>query len=234
MRDRLIQICPGVSIVSKTWGCNVFFAGEGGVTLIDAGFPLDAKAIAGLIASLDPRGPSSLVATHCHLDHMGSMARLKTRFSCPVVAHQDDVDVIEGSRPYPTFKLDPLRTVYYKALGPLYPYECVEVDRAVVEGDVLEVLGGLRVLHTPGHTEGSMMLFQPERGLLFSGDTIRNERGVLDGPPPQFTPDLQLAFQSIESRVMPLDFDVLLPGHGDPIIGGARDRVAAMLSRKEY
>ena len=78
-----------------------------------------------------------------------------------------------------------------------------------------------------------MMLFQPESRLLFSGDTIRNESRVLDGPPPQFTPDLDGAFEHIEDRVMTLDFDTLLPGHGDAILTGARDAVGRMLDERK-
>lgn len=233
MRDHLIPIGPGLSMVGKTWGCNVYLLGEDKVSLIDAGFPLDTRSMRRVLRSLDPAGPRYLVATHCHLDHMGSMARLKEEFHCTVIAHQDDVAVMEGSEPYPTFKLDPLRAVYYKALGPLYPYEFVGVDRPVTDGDVIDLLGGLRIIHTPGHTAGSMMLFQPERRLLFTGDTIRNEDGVLDGPPPQFTPELETAFECIEAKVMPLDFDILLPGHGDPILSGARQAVGRMLEERE-
>lgn len=233
MTDTLVPVVPGLSMVAKTWGCNVYVMTDGGVSLIDAGFPLDTRKISKMIRSLEVAGQCSLVATHCHMDHMGSMARLEKEFSCTVIAHEKDVAVMEGTEPYPTFKLDPVRAVYYKVLAPLYPYEFVGVDRPVADGDVIDLLGGLTVVHTPGHTPGSMMLYQPERRLLFTGDTIRNEDGILDGPPPQFTPELETAFQAIEEKVMPLDFDILLPGHGDPILTGAREAVGRMLADRE-
>ena len=219
-------------MMRKTWGCNVYLVGEDRISLIDAGFPLDTRSIAKALRSLDASGPACMVATHCHLDHMGSMARLKKEFSCPVIAHELDVGIMEGTEPYPTFKLDPLRAAYYKILGPLYPYEFVAVDRGVIEGDVIDLLGGLRVIHTPGHTTGSMMLFQPDTRVLFTGDTIRNEDGVLEGPPPQFTPELEAAFEKIEEKVMPLDFNIILPGHGEPVMSDAREAVGRMLDER--
>ena len=233
VRDPLVQISAGLWMMARTWGCNVYIVGEGRPSLIDAGFPLDTRSIGRMLRSRDPAGPEYLVATHYHLDHMGSMSRLKKQFSCHVVAHQDDADIMEGTAPYPTFKLDPLRAFYYKVLGPLYPYECVKVDRRLTDGDVIDLMGGLTVVHTPGHTAGSMMLFQPDRRMLFTSDTIRNEDGVLDGPPPQYTPDMESAFESIEEKVMALDFDILLPGHGDVILSGAREAVGRMLQERK-
>jgi glyoxylase-like metal-dependent hydrolase (beta-lactamase superfamily II) len=233
VRDPLVQISAGLWMMARTWGCNVYIVGEGRPSFIDAGFPLDTRSIGRMLRSRDPAGPEYLVATHYHLDHMGSMSRLKKQFSCHVVAHQDDADIMEGTAPYPTFKLDPLRAFYYKVLGPLYPYECVKVDRRLTDGDVIDLMGGLTVVHTPGHTAGSMMLFQPDRRMLFTSDTIRNEDGVLDGPPPQYTPDMESAFESIEEKVMALDFDILLPGHGDVILSGAREAVGRMLQERK-
>jgi glyoxylase-like metal-dependent hydrolase (beta-lactamase superfamily II) len=227
------EVVPGVSMLERSWGCNIYFLEwEGGVSLIDAGFPLDTRKIVKSLGTLTG-GPDMLVATHCHLDHMGSMARLKEKFSSTVVAHPDDAMIMEGVAPYPTFKLKPIQAVYYKALGPLYPYEFVEVDERVTDGDVVDVMGGLEVLHVPGHTAGSIALYQADRGLLFTGDTVRNENGVLEGPPPQFTPDLERAFRGIEEKLVTLDFEVLLPGHGEPIVGGGREALARMLEARE-
>jgi glyoxylase-like metal-dependent hydrolase (beta-lactamase superfamily II) len=226
------QIAPGLKMLPKTWGCNIYVIDEDPLTFIDAGFPLDARALKKYLRSVENRNPPTLVATHCHLDHMGSMARLKESFGARVYAHELDGPVMEGARPYTRFRLDPVRAAYYRLLGPLYPYEYVEVDVTVLEGDVIEAFGGLEVVHVPGHTEGSIALFQPERRMLFTGDTIRNENGVLDGPPPQFTADLGLAFEGIADKIMTLDFDMLLPGHGEPVVGGARDLVGALVKSR--
>ena len=232
-QDPLAEVAPGVFMVRKTWGCNVFLIPGPRLCMIDAGFPLDTHALSRLALSIDSSGPGMLVATHCHLDHMGSMARLKRESGASVVAHKDDADTMEGKAPYRKFKLAPLQAVYYKLLGPLYPYEYVEVDRRLEDGDVIDVMGGLEVVHLPGHTEGSIALYQREMGILFTGDTVRNENNVLEGPPPQFTPNLERAYEGIAERLMPLDFSVLLPGHGDPVFKGAHDTVEMLLSGRQ-
>lgn len=220
------EVFPGVFMLERTWGCNVYVLRGDGVSLVDAGFPLDGRRI---VKALDRSPPSTIIATHYHIDHIGPMARLKHRYGAVVAAHSLDAEVMEGAAPYEVYKLDPLRAAYYRLLSPLYRYEHVGVDLRLEEGNVIPAFGGLVVVHLPGHTAGSVALYQPDRRLLFSGDTIRNERGVLEGPPPQFTPDVALALGKIREKILPLEFDALLPGHGRPLLRGASEAVAAMV-----
>jgi hydroxyacylglutathione hydrolase len=232
-RNTTTRVADDIFVFDKTWGCRVYCLTGPRCGLIDAGFPVDTRTIRSHFAADSPGRPEILVATHCHLDHMGSMARLKKEFGCPVAASGEDAGVMEGTVPYTKFKLDPLRTAYYKLLSPLYPYEYVDVDTRLSDGDVIDLLGGLEVLLVPGHTPGSIMLYQREAGVLFTGDTIRNENGVLDGPPPQFTPDIDEAFRGIEQIVLPLEFETLLPGHGDPVTEKAHEAVERLVARRE-
>jgi glyoxylase-like metal-dependent hydrolase (beta-lactamase superfamily II) len=66
----------------------------------------------------------------------------------------------------------------------------IRVDREMEDGDVLNALGGTCVLHTPGHTPGSVCLYQPERRILFSGDALFNANPMTRTPglrlPPRF------------------------------------------------
>lgn len=225
------EVFPDVYMVRRTWGSNVYIIPGDKPAVIDAGFPTDGRRIIRRLKRFDSNGSMLLVATHYHLDHTGTFKRIGEMFETTVAAHDDDAGVMEGSVPYDTFKLDLLQTVYYKALSPLFRYQYVDVDRRLKEGDMLETLGGLDVIHVPGHTRGSIALYQSERGLLFSGDTVRNENGVLEGPPPQFSPGREESFKCIRDKLLELDFDVLLPGHGDPVIGDARGKVEQMMSR---
>lgn len=220
----------GVFMLRRTWGCNVYIIGRDGNALIDAGFPLDERRI---VRGLGGSGPRLMVATHYHIDHVGPMASLKERFGSKIAVHATDALVMEGTVPYQLYKLDPLRTVYYKVLSPLYRYRFAAVDQRLKEGDSVDALGGLEVVHLPGHTDGSIALYQRKMGILFSGDTIRNEKGILDGPPPQFSPGIEESFRHIRDKVLKLDFDILLPGHGEPLVGGAREKVESMMRESE-
>lgn len=227
------EVYPGVYMMKRTWGSNVYVLPGGNPAMIDAGFPVDRRRIAKRLAGFSSDDRWLLVATHYHLDHIGSMKWISESFDTTIAAHAVDATVMEGSRPYDTFKLNLLQTVYSNALFPLFKYQYVTVDRKLEEGDVLDTLGGLEVIHIPGHTPGSIALFQKDRGILFSGDTVRNEKGVVEGPPPQFSAAPEESFTNIREKLLSLEFEVLLPGHGDPIIGGARDDVIRMMSRRD-
>jgi hydroxyacylglutathione hydrolase len=225
----LKEVVPGVFFVESTRGSNVYLVGEEHTALVDAGFPMDAKRIMRQLRNKREGFPSLLIATHYHIDHVGSLKTLKEAFGATVAAHRADADVMEWKVPYQRFKVDMLRTIYYGALAPLFRYEKVSVEEKLCDGAILDVFGGLEVIHVPGHTEGSIMLHQKEKGMLFSGDTLRNENGVLQGPPPEFSPGIDEAFWHIKEKILNLDFDVLLPGHGVAVLGNARAKVEQML-----
>ena len=223
------EVITGVSIVERTQGSNVYLVDGEPPALIDAGFPLDARRVIRQLRKNQNRDPGFLIATHYHIDHMGSARTLKDAFKATIAVHDADADIIEGKAPYQMFKVDALRTIYYSALAPLFRYENVMVEERLFEGEILELLEGLEVIHVPGHTAGSIMLYEAKRGILFSGDTLRNEKGILEGPPPEFSPGVDEAFWHIKEKVLRLDFDTLLPGHGAPVIGGARAKVERMM-----
>lgn len=226
----MIELVEGVYRVQRTLGCNVYILRDERTVMVDAGFPVDAGRIMREFDDGELADPELILVTHYHLDHTGSLSKLKERYGCPVAMHAEDADVMEGSRDYEVFKVDRLRTLYYRLLGPLlFPWSNVDVDMRISDGEVIDALGGLEVIHVPGHTRGSILLYQRERGLLFTGDTVRNENGVLDGPPPLFSTDIEEAFFNIRSRILGLDFDILMPGHGDPVFGGGREALNSMM-----
>lgn len=224
----MYELVPGLFKLRRTLGSNIYLVPDNGhIAIIDAGFPLDERRI---LRALGGNPVSLIVATHCHIDHVGTACALRERYDCRIAAHKDDAPVIEGEVPFRRYRLGALRFLFYNALGPLYRYRTTEVDLHLEEGDVIDILGGLRVISLPGHSEGSIALFQEERGILFSGDSIRNENRVLEGPPPQFSVDADMTYRAIEEKILPLDFDLLFPGHGEPILSGAHRQVASIVN----
>ena len=94
---------------------------------------------------------------------------------------------------------------------------------AVADGDHVV---GLRIIATPGHTPGSISVFDEAGGILVAGDALGTSGGAVLGSNPQFTEDMDAALASV-AKLGTLDFETLLVGHGDPIVGGASDLVAA-------
>lgn len=192
-------------------------SGPGGeCVLIDA--PPEPGRILGRLAELELR-LVALISTHGHIDHIGgvgSVVRAQER-PVPVRIHDDDRHML----------LDPKGTsgMFGRSLDDLdlRPPEIIEGldDGTVVRGAGLE----LEVLHTPGHTPGSVCLLTKLNGdgpLLFSGDHLfAGSIGRTDLPGGSF----DRLMESMERKILPLDDAIpVLPGHG-PTTTIGRERV---------
>jgi glyoxylase-like metal-dependent hydrolase (beta-lactamase superfamily II) len=207
------------------------------LTLVDSGLPGAADQIA---AQLQEKGHplsnlQAIVLTHSHADHTGGAAELARRSGAQIMAHQDEVPYIEQTAPLPFGSLLK-RLSNWLGDRLLFKRAPCKVDRALQDGDVIETLGGLQVIHTPGHTPGSIALYQPEGRILFCGDAFFN-RNPLTGKKglqlsiPLFTLDVAQMRESAR-RLAALPVEVLCFGHGEPILRGAGDRLRVLLEEK--
>ena len=231
------QIVPGVYLMEglRSNSANVYLLASGEeLTLVDSGLPGAADQIA---AQLQEKGyPLSnlqaIVLTHSHADHTGSAAELARRSGVQIMAHQDEVPYIEQTAPLPFSSLLK-RLLNWLSNQLLFKRAPCKVDRALQDGDVIETLSGLRVIHTPGHTPGSIALYQPERRILFCGDAFFN-RNPLTGKKglqlsiPLFTLDVAQMRESAR-KLAALPVDVLCFGHGEPILAGAGERMRELV-----
>ena len=108
-----------------------------------------------------------------------------------------------------------------------------KVSRPLQDREVIEAPGGLQVLHAPGHTPGSIALYQPERRILFCGDVFFNKNPMtgkegLQLSLPLFTLDMRQARESAR-KLAALPVEVLCFGHGEPISEGANEKTWALL-----
>ena len=143
----------------------------------------------------------SIVITHAHIDHIGGAQKLKQATGAPVYMNLNDSELQR--------MLDAQATW----LG-MPPVEQVEIDVPVKDGDKLLVgASEIQVLHTPGHTQGSISLFMPGEGKLVAGDTLfRDSIGRTDLP----GGDSKQIIRSIHEKLMPLpDETIVIPGHGE-------------------
>jgi len=82
----------------------------------------------------------------------------------------------------------------------------------------------------PGHTEGSIALYDSKRKVLFIGDTLGCRDGTVQGPSKSVTMDMKQAYRSIE-KLKGLDFTVLLSGHGEPLRSHASAKVTEFINQ---
>ena len=154
-----------------------------------------------------------IVITHHHADHTGGLAELVERTGAQVMVHALDAPVVRGERPPPGPSSGGLLKPLLGRMAAGAP--AARVDRELADGDEIDALDGMRVVHTPGHTPGSICLYCPQRRLLFTGDAAANifRLGPALG---WFTEDAAQAKESIR-KLAALDFEAAFFGHGRPI-----------------
>ena len=150
----------------------------------------------------------AIVSTHAHIDHVGGLSKLHQYTGAPVLMHRDDLPLYQAMEMQAAF------------LGVLTP-ELTDVDQLLKEGDVLH-WGPFeaQVIHTPGHTPGSVSLYLPHDAgkiavpapQLFSGDTLfAGSIGRTD----LWGGSMDQIMDSLRTKLMGLpDETIVYPGHG--------------------
>jgi glyoxylase-like metal-dependent hydrolase (beta-lactamase superfamily II) len=220
----MVELVPDVHSVDGSIGCNTYLIIDKGVTLVDTGLRGNEKLIYGYLKKLgyEPTDIKRIVITHAHFDHINCLYNLKKETNAEVIVGETDADIVTGKMPLRTMGGVFARS--FNAFMFYYRYKPVPVDRMLKDGDVIDVIGGLRAVMLSGHSHGNMGLYSQARRLVFSSDTIRVIDHKLMPPHPRFTENMHDAIQAIK-RLAELDFDVLLPGHGSPVMTGASEKV---------
>lgn len=151
--------------------------------------------------------------THAHADHQGTSKHFSEKLGIPVLCHADDVDAAEGRAP-----LLPMSPLAERLTQRLYAGPPVKVDRVLQDG---EMLGDWRVVHTPGHAAGQVMLFRESDRVAVVGDTmatINPLTGIpgLNTPPSIFSVDMDQVRASIK-KLAALEPTLVCCGHGKPL-----------------
>ncbi|MEQ8664105.1 MAG: MBL fold metallo-hydrolase [Rhodospirillales bacterium] len=223
------SVGDGVTLILENhhdpeWRCNIWHVrGRDRDLVIDTGLGL--KPLAAEIAAIAER-PAVGLCTHCHYDHSGALhefdERLAHRAEAEAYAHPDRANIVAEN-----FFVD---AMVYQAPYPGFDAEawCIEaapLTRELDDGDVVD-LGDrvLRVLHVPGHSPGSIALWEEETGILFSGDTVY-DGGLID--------DLyhSVPEELVESHARLLELPIRIV-HGGHYASFGKDRLA--LIAEEY
>src|SRR5205823_1991286 len=147
--------------------------------------------------------------------------------------HPLDAPIVRGERSSPPAAKPNALTRFIEPIAErrgLTHLEPAGVDREIADGDLLPILGGLRVLHTPGHTAGHVSLLAPSRRLLMVGDAAGSLFGRVGLPLGVYTEDMTEARRSVR-KLAEVDFDVACFGHGPSIKGAASVRFRKLVDR---
>jgi hydroxyacylglutathione hydrolase len=162
-----VSIAPGIALDRFVYSFVIY--GET-ITLIDTGVAGCEAQIFDSIRSIgrDPSEIALIILTHSHPDHIGAARAIQRATKCSIAAHPfertwiEDVELQNRERTVPGFAT---------LVG-----GSVQIDHELLDGDSIEPdetrAGEMQVIHTPGHSPGSISLFMHSNGALFSGDAI--------------------------------------------------------------
>jgi hydroxyacylglutathione hydrolase len=207
--------------IHQIGGCgydsNIYLIIDEIIALVDTGTGKNFDTVSKNLHKfgLTPEDIELIINTHCHYDHVGGDRAFVEAGDCGVAIHELDAEPLQKGDEVVTCAI-----VLGEKLGPLEP------TRLLHDGDRIE-LGSLLldVIYTPGHTKGSICLYDNERSLLFSGDTVFcDDIGRVDLP----TGDPSAMTNSLK-KLTKLKLAQLLPGHGPIVKEGAGAHIMSAL-----
>jgi glyoxylase-like metal-dependent hydrolase (beta-lactamase superfamily II) len=229
-----VELAPGVyripTVLRSAVNSFAFVDGDGSVTLVDCGLKkAPMRIVAGLAAiGKTPADVTRIVLTHAHSDHAGGAAEVSRLTGAPVLAHRDDVEFAHAGKP-PKFDPSLMAGRIFNRLTAPGKFPPVQVATPLADGDLLSVGGGLRVVHTPGHSPGHVSLLHEPTRVLITGDAIFNVTRMRLSP--RFLCSDFRMTELTAHQLGELEYDVVAFTHGTEIRDRARERVRGFLSR---
>lgn len=200
--------------------------GQDKLALVDTGTPGSQEKVLSYVSSIGrkPGDIAYILLTHADADHSGSAAKLKSLTGATLAIHELDAPRITGEKK--TKEGSGFGGLVIGLSSAFMRIERVNPDLLLKDGSVM---GPLTVIHTPGHTDGSISLYKPSEALLV-GDLMRtNSSGAVKLASPMMSKSMDEVKRSVE-RISRLDFQILMPGHGPPVMEGASEKVRAFVA----
>jgi len=209
-----MELLKGVHVIETHANCALLV--DDRLVLVDTGADGGAKDILGYLDRIrrKPTDISTIIITHTHPDHVSGLAIVKEKSGAKVASHRIEADYISRKKPYP---------------GPpgIQRHRSIDIDILLDDNQRFEEM---LVLHTPGHTPGSLSLFDERRKLLIAGDACQTEEGTIGPMDDNYNIDPRAHRESIK-RLAQLDFEALIVGHGKPFAAGQSMVMRQLASR---
>jgi glyoxylase-like metal-dependent hydrolase (beta-lactamase superfamily II) len=218
-----MEITRGIHQIDQVRGANSYLVlADDGAAVIDTGMPGNEKRVVEYAkrVGVESAKLQYIVLTHPDIDHSGSVAKLKGLTNAKVAIHEADAPRLAGEKKLKEVK--GATGVLLGAAGVFMHFTPVKPDILLKDSDSIL---GLTVIHTPGHTDGSICLYR-ENEAIFVGDALRTDSGGKPSlPSGSMTVNMEQAKESAR-KISTYRYDVLLPGHGPPITHNASGVVA--------
>jgi glyoxylase-like metal-dependent hydrolase (beta-lactamase superfamily II) len=236
-----VQIAEGVHRLGTRLVSWFAVEDRGRLTIVDCGLPSYWDQVEPGLAAIGHSlsDVEAIVLTHGDGDHVGFSERLRSTAGVPVLIHRADERIAtteahkETEKGIAGYLVRPAAwrlMAHFMRGGGLKPPPVAEVT-TFEDGQVLDVPGSLRVVHTPGHTDGHCAIHFERSGVLFVGDALCTRNPLTGRMGAQVLP--RALNNSTDGALRSLDAieatgaAILAVGHGDPWTSGAAEAVAA-------
>lgn len=220
-----MEILPNIHLIPNVIANPYLLIDADGLTLIDAGLPGSHRKILRYLSDQGyaPKDLKRILITHADYDHVGGLAALKNACGASIFTSPFEAQAMaEGHASRALKPRSNVTKLIYDLMAGLLKPARVKADEFLAEGQILPVLGGLRVIGTPGHTPGHVSFFLPSAGVLFCGDSIVSEENGLRGSRGANTWNQAEADESVRKQAA-LGARILCSGHG-PVVRDAEEK----------
>jgi glyoxylase-like metal-dependent hydrolase (beta-lactamase superfamily II) len=218
-----MEIVTNIHLIPNVIANPYLLIDPDGLTLIDAGMPGSQWKILRYIAGLGctPQDLKRILITHADFDHVGGLAALKAASGgCVFASPLEASAMAEGHASRPLNPRSVIVKLLFDLTARMFKPSPVQSDEPLSEGQILPMLGGLRVVETFGHTPGHISFYLPSAGILFCGDSIVSEKTGLRGSRGANTWDQVKANESVRKQAT-LGARILCSGHGPVVLDAA-------------
>ena len=219
---------------------------ENNVILVDTGFPGAFKYIKDAIikADIDYKRLDKIIITHQDIDHIGGLPEIlnDSDHKILVLSHEDDKSYIQGDEKLD--KITPERRAQLEEKYKSIPEEGrkamknlflnppkAKVDATLPDGLELPYCGGIKIIHTPGHTPGHICLYLNQNKILVAGDQLNIDNGELLGPNPLHTPNMKQATYSLK-KLLDFDIEQIITYHGGLFKSNPNEKIAELANKQ--
>jgi len=211
---------------------------ENNLVLVDACFPQQMDLLEAAInkAGYTAKDITKIILTHQDLDHIGcAIDILGLNPDVQIIAHEEEAPYIDGRE-------TPIKMAVREAnrenlseeeqgrldtMKESYKAHCVSIGKTVTAGEILACCGGIKIIHTPGHTPGHICLYVKEGGILIAGDALNLNSGALTRPNPVYTYNMELAVDSLR-QLKNYDIHKVITYHGGLFEGNFQKALCAI------
>lgn len=148
------------------------------LTLVDTGMRSNKNSILKYVKNLgfQPSDIKRILITHSDPDHYGAAKDLKDVTGCEIWSTQLEADAMKNATSSREIARSGFAKFLLSLLAPMMAVHAVTTERILANGEILPILGGLKVIFSPGHTPGHFSLFLPAERILIAGDAITEDK----------------------------------------------------------